>query len=36
LRKAPGLDPAEIEEVILGCGQPHGAQGHNVARWSTA
>jgi len=32
LRKAPGLDPAEIEEVILGCGQPHGTQGHNVAR----
>ena len=32
LRKAPGLDPAEIEEVILGCGQPHGAQGHNIAR----
>ncbi len=25
--KAPGLDPAEIEEVILGCGQPHGAAG---------
>jgi acetyl-CoA acyltransferase len=32
LRKAPGLDPAQIEEVILGCGQPHGPQGHNVAR----
>ena len=32
LRKAPGVDPAEIEEVILGCGQPHGPQGHNVAR----
>ena len=32
MRKAPGLDPAEIEEVILGCGQPHGPQGHNVAR----
>ena len=32
LRKAPAVDPAEIEEVILGCGQPHGAQGHNVAR----
>ena len=32
LRKAPGLDPAEIEEVILGCGQPHGPQGHNIAR----
>jgi acetyl-CoA acyltransferase len=32
LKKAPGLDPAEVEEVILGCGQPHGPQGHNVAR----
>jgi acetyl-CoA acetyltransferase family protein len=32
LGKVPALDPAEIEEVILGCGQPHGAQGHNVAR----
>src|SRR5688572_18338874 len=32
LRKAPGLDSAEIEEVLLGCGQPHGPQGHNVAR----
>src|SRR5713101_9334536 len=32
LAKAPRLDPAEIEEVILGCGQPHGPAGHNVAR----
>src|ERR671911_1642424 len=32
LRKVPGLDAEEIEEVILGCGQPHGEQGHNVAR----
>ena len=32
LGKAPQLDPAEIEDVILGCGQPHGEQGHNVAR----
>jgi len=32
LAKAPGLDPAEVEDVILGCGQPHQAQGHNVAR----
>ncbi|HKV91762.1 MAG TPA: thiolase family protein [Candidatus Angelobacter sp.] len=34
LRKTPKLDPAEIEDVILGCGQPHGSQGHNVARVS--
>jgi acetyl-CoA acetyltransferase family protein len=32
LRKVPQLDAAEVEEVILGCGQPHGPQGHNVAR----
>src|SRR5215831_395617 len=32
LGKVPKLDPAEIEEVILGCGQPHGPAGHNVAR----
>lgn len=34
LSKTPKLDPAEIEDVILGCGQPHGSQGHNVARVS--
>src|SRR3984957_15813601 len=32
LRKAPKLDPAEIEDVVLGCAQPHGMQGDNVAR----
>ncbi|MGC2698021.1 MAG: thiolase family protein [Candidatus Angelobacter sp.] len=32
LRKTPKLDPKEIEDVVLGCGQPHGPQGHNVAR----
>jgi acetyl-CoA acyltransferase len=32
LRKAPQLEPGEIEDVVLGCGQPHGAQGTNVAR----
>ena len=32
LGKAPALAPAEIEDVILGCGQPHGPQGHNIAR----
>jgi acetyl-CoA acyltransferase len=34
LRKTPKLDPSEIEDVVLGCGQPHGPQGHNVARVS--
>jgi acetyl-CoA acetyltransferase family protein len=32
LGKAPQLDPKEVEDVILGCGQPHGSQGHNIAR----
>jgi acetyl-CoA acyltransferase len=32
LGKVPQLDVAEVEDVILGCGQPHGAQGHNIAR----
>src|SRR5215831_2900542 len=32
LDKAPALDKAEVEEVILGCGQPHGVAGHNIAR----
>ena len=32
LKKTPKLDPAEIEDVVLGCAQPHGPQGSNVAR----
>src|SRR2546429_5496512 len=32
LGKVPQLDPTEVEDVILGCGQPHGPQGHNIAR----
>ena len=27
LAKAPGLDPATVEDVILGCAQPAGEQG---------
>jgi acetyl-CoA acetyltransferase family protein len=34
LRKLPQLDSREVEDVILGCGQPHGPQGHNIARVS--
>ena len=34
LRKVPGLDPGEVEDVVLGCAQPHGPQGHNIARIS--
>src|SRR5262244_4150543 len=32
LAKVPQLDKKEVEDVILGCGQPHGSQGHNIAR----
>ena len=32
LGKVPQLDIKEVEDVILGCGQPHGPQGHNIAR----
>ena len=32
LERNPGLDPALVEDMILGCGAPEGAQGHNVAR----
>jgi acetyl-CoA acyltransferase len=32
LRRAPGLDPADIEDVIIGCAMPEGPQGMNVAR----
>ncbi len=30
--KRAGVDPAEIEDVVIGCGLPEGATGHNVAR----
>jgi acetyl-CoA C-acetyltransferase len=32
LAKAPQLDPAQVEDVIWGCGQPAGEAGTNVAR----
>ncbi|HUQ94733.1 MAG TPA: thiolase family protein [Bryobacteraceae bacterium] len=32
LARHPEVDAAEVEDVILGCGQPHGPQGMNVAR----
>jgi acetyl-CoA C-acetyltransferase len=32
LAKVPALGGAEVGEVVLGCGQPHGPAGHNVAR----
>jgi acetyl-CoA C-acetyltransferase len=32
LGKVPELDPAEVEDLILGCGQPAGESGYNLAR----
>ena len=32
LSKVPSVNPTEVEEVVLGCGQPHGPAGHNIAR----
>jgi acetyl-CoA acyltransferase len=36
LRRAPGLDPAEVEDVIIGCAVPEGTQGYNIARMAAA
>ena len=35
LRRTPGLQAEEIEDVILGCAIPEGEQGHNMARIAT-
>ncbi len=32
LRRAPGIEPAEIDDVVLGCAMPEAEQGLNVAR----
>jgi acetyl-CoA acyltransferase len=32
LRRVPGLDPATVDDVILGCAMPEAEQGLNVAR----
>jgi acetyl-CoA acyltransferase len=32
LKRTPKLDPAEIEDVVLGCAFPEGEQGMNMAR----
>lgn len=32
LEAAPGLDPTEIDDVILGCAMPEAEQGMNIAR----
>jgi acetyl-CoA acyltransferase len=32
IRRVPGLDPKDIEDVVLGCAMPEGEAGMNVAR----
>ena len=32
LRRAPAIDPAEVDDVVLGCAMPEAEQGLNVAR----
>jgi acetyl-CoA acyltransferase len=32
LKRVPGLDPNEVEDVIVGCAMPEAVQGNNVAR----
>jgi acetyl-CoA acyltransferase len=32
LRRAPGVEPRELDDVILGCAMPEAEQGLNVAR----
>jgi acetyl-CoA C-acetyltransferase len=32
LKRNPGVDPATVEEVVAGCGQPQGLQANNIAR----
>ena len=34
LDRIPELDQAEIDDVILGCAQPEGEQGWDIARWA--
>jgi acetyl-CoA acyltransferase len=34
LERVPGLETSEIDDVILGCAQPEGEQGWDVARWA--
>src|SRR4051794_36531005 len=34
LERVPGLDRSKIDDVILGCAQPEGEQGFNIARFA--
>ena len=32
LNRNPNLDPAMVEDIIMGCGNPEGPMGHNIGR----
>ena len=32
LERNPQVDPSIVEDIYLGCGNPEGPQGHNIAR----
>ena len=32
LERNPNLPPEAVEDIIMGCGNPEGAQGHNLGR----
>jgi acetyl-CoA acyltransferase len=34
LERVPQLDKSEIDDVVLGCAQPEGEQGWDIARWT--
>src|SRR5580698_618921 len=34
LDRVPGLSRTEVDDVILGCAQPEGEQGWDIARWA--
>ncbi len=35
VERAEGLEPSEVEDVIMGCAMPEGTQGYNMARLSS-
>jgi acetyl-CoA acyltransferase len=32
MKRTPGLDPADVDDILIGCAMPEGEQGMNVAR----
>jgi acetyl-CoA acyltransferase len=34
IERVPGLNPADVEDVVFGCAMPEGEQGYNIARYA--